>query len=109
MNGDPGWTCSVYSLPGIERVEDGFLILRLLNYIDAKSVFPVRTGRAYTTKDGVTVTALPNKKNNEIESLELNYRKADFSFRDEKDYSLPRIVIRKEESGIVIEIDNMKR
>ncbi len=106
---DPAWTHSAYTIPGINRVEEGFLLLRLLDYIDAGFGFPPRSGRAGTNSDGAAVRAMVYKKNNEIQSLELDFRQPYFSTDKTNDYTEPWIAIRKKGTGIIIEINNMKR
>lgn len=108
-SGGPERSLSTYTLPGIERVEEVYLLLRLLGYIDPGLAFPSKSGNAGFAKDGSACEAVIDRKNNEVLSLEMKFRKPDLSGKKLPDIGASRIIIRREGEGITIELHNMKR
>jgi hypothetical protein len=107
--GTPGRRVSTYTLPGIDRVEEVFLVLRLLGYLDPTFPFPAKSGRSGVAQGGSVVHATVARNNNECRSLELIFRGPDFSGKKAPDIDMPGIVIRRESDGITVELRNMKR
>jgi hypothetical protein len=106
---NPGWRMSTYTLPGIDRIEEVFLVLRLLGYIEPGLTFPSKSGRAGFTKTGSAINVTITRDNNECRYLELTFRRPDFSGKQAFDNTAPKIVIRREEAGLAIDVNNMKR
>ena len=105
----PGWRVSTYTLPGIDRIEEVFLVLRLLGYIDPGFPFPVKSGRAGVTRSGSTVQTTVTRNNKDCQSLELVFLDPAHSMKKTPDNGTRKITIRRNEGGIVIEMHNMKR
>ncbi|HOD15573.1 MAG TPA: SH3 domain-containing protein [Spirochaetota bacterium] len=109
QGGGPERSVSTYTLPGIDRVEDAFLLLKLIGYLEPGFTFPSRNGKAGFAKDGSAIEIAVTTQNNELRSLEMKFRKPDFSGQGLFDIDMPGIVIRKEGEGITIELRNIKR
>ncbi len=60
--GGPERITSTYTLPGIDSVEEVFLILKLLGYIEPGFALPAKNGKAGSTPDGSTIEAAISKK-----------------------------------------------
>lgn len=108
-SGKPDRRMSTYTVPGIDRVEEVFLVLRLLGYIEPGITFPSKSGKAGYTKSGSAVQATIARNNNECQSLELVFCAPDFSGKKAQDIDMPGIVIRREGEGITVELRNLKR
>jgi hypothetical protein len=106
---DPSFTMSTYTLPGITRVEEVFLVLKLLGYIEPGFTFPAQSGRAGVTKKGLVVTAEIYHKGADVVTLELTYRKPNAPVKKPIDDTAHRIVISRKDNGIDIDMYNMKR
>ncbi len=102
-------TTSTFTLPGIDRIEEVFLLLKLLGYIEPGFMFPAKNGKAGFTTDGSAIEVAIIRKNNDLQSLDMKFRKPDFSGKDAAGIDAPGIAIRTEGEGIAVELRNMKR
>jgi hypothetical protein len=109
QGGAPDRRVSTFTLPGIERIEEVFLVLRLLGYIDPAFPFPAKSGRAGVARSGAVIMATVMRMNNECRSLEMVFRGPDYSGKKSPDIDLSGIIIRREGEGIIVEMRNMKR